>query len=80
MTTTETIAQFLAVEIFGEPSAIPAADDDLLTHHPIDSIGVMLLVTFLQEEFGIVVPAEDVTIENFRSVSSIARYVERRKD
>ena len=36
-------------------------DDDLLTTGLVDSLGMMSLVTFIEDEFGIRVPPEDVT-------------------
>ncbi|MCA9050516.1 MAG: acyl carrier protein [Planctomycetaceae bacterium] len=55
-----------------------AADDDLLTSGLIDSLGVMRLVSFIESEFSVTVPPQDVTLENFATVSSIARYVTNR--
>lgn len=51
-------------------------DDDLLTSGRINSLGIMQLVTFIEEEFQVTVPAEDVTLENFRSVRTITGYLE----
>lgn len=54
-------------------------EDDLLTSGLVDSLGIMSLVTFIEEEFGIRVPPEDVTLESFSTVASIAAYLERQK-
>jgi acyl carrier protein len=51
-------------------------DDDLLTSGRINSLGIMQLVSFIEEEFQVTVPAEDVTLENFRSVRTITGYLE----
>jgi acyl carrier protein len=53
-------------------------DDDLsfLEHGIVDSLGVMELVVFVEEELGVRVADEDVTPENFDSVSRLAAYVE----
>ena len=48
---------------------------DLLLSGTLDSLGAMQLVFFIEQEFGLEVPPEDVTIENFRSVASIAEYL-----
>lgn len=52
-------------------------DDDLLTTGLVDSLGVMRLVGFIQDEFAIEVPPEDVTIENFLSLATISSYIAR---
>ena len=53
--------------------------DDLLTSELVDSLGMMSLVTFIEDRFGIRVPPEDVTIESFSTISAIVRYLEGRK-
>lgn len=45
----------------------------------LDSLSVMSVVYFIEQEAGIDIPAEDVTIENFESLSAIAAYVRRRR-
>ncbi|MEM6445466.1 MAG: acyl carrier protein [Cyanobacteria bacterium P01_D01_bin.123] len=55
-------------------------EDDLLGGGIIDSVAMMWLVTFIEETFHIDVPLEDVTIQNFRTIQTIAEYVKRRDD
>jgi acyl carrier protein len=52
-----------------------SADDELLMSGKVDSINVMRLVAFVEYTFGVEVPAEDVTLETFQSVTAIAAYV-----
>ena len=42
----------------------------------IDSIGVLSLVTWLEQEFDIVVDDEDVLPENLDSIESLVKFVE----
>lgn len=44
----------------------------------IDSLGVMELVEFVQNTFGIKVDQQDVTAANFDSVSKLAAFVRRK--
>ena len=44
----------------------------------IDSTGVLELVSFLEEQFGITVEEEELTPDNLDSVSFIAAYLERK--
>jgi acyl carrier protein len=49
--------------------------DSLLGRGIVDSLGVMELITFLQAEFGVDVPDEMITEENFGTVRAIADFV-----
>lgn len=50
-------------------------DEDLLASGIVDSHGVMELVGAIEGRYGIVVPDDDLTPENFRSLASIDAYV-----
>jgi acyl carrier protein len=50
-------------------------DDPLLARGIIDSMGVMELIVFLEEEFGVAVGDADITEDNLGSLTAIARYV-----
>jgi len=52
------------------------ADDDLLEDGLVDSLGVMRLIAFIEDEFGFAVPPEDVTVESFMTVSAIVTYLQ----
>ena len=54
-----------------------ANDDNLLESGIIDSLGVLDLVAFLQQEFAVAVADEDLTPENFQNIECMARFVER---
>lgn len=49
--------------------------DDLLESSLVDSLGVMRLTTFIEQEFGYSVPPEDIVIENFMTVNAIIDYL-----
>lgn len=50
-------------------------DDDLLVGEIIDSLGMMRLVAFIEETFTIKVPLEDITIQNFRTIDTMDKYL-----
>lgn len=56
---------FLAKNVAIEPH-VPFADSG------IDSMTVVELVMFIEEEFGIVIPADQLTGDNLRSLRSLA--------
>jgi acyl carrier protein len=50
-------------------------DASFLGEGIIDSVGVMELVLFVEQEFSIKVEDRDVTRENFDSVNNLSRYI-----
>lgn len=50
-------------------------DEDLLADDLVDSLGMMQIVVFVQQRFGIEVPPEDVTFESFSTIARIAGYI-----
>lgn len=60
-----------------DPSAL-GDDDSLLERGVIDSTGVLELVMYLEEQFGISVQDEDLTPRNLDSVNAIVAFVGRK--
>lgn len=61
------------------PAATLPATQSLLQSGIIDSIGVLSLVTFLEEEFAIRVEDEEVVPENLDSIDALVAFVARKK-
>ena len=63
--------------LFGDTSR--ALDDDmsLIEDDVVDSTGILELVSFLEEKFGIAVADADIVPANLDSIDRIAAYVER---
>ena len=53
-------------------------EESLLDAGIVDSMGVLELVGFLEQEFGLKVTDEELTPENFSSVLSLSEFVKRR--
>jgi len=70
------VLAFIRRELLG-PDASVTRDDDLLSGGLLDSIAVLRLAAFIEEEFGFPVPPGDFVIENFRSVAVLAGYIRR---
>ena len=49
--------------------------DDLLSSGLLDSLAMIKLVVFIENELNIKVPPEDMTIENFMTVNHITQYL-----
>ena len=61
----------------GDPLDALREDDLLFEGGIIDSAGAMALIAFLEEEYGIQVPDQDLFPTNFATVEKIAGYVTR---
>jgi len=44
-----------------------------------DSMGFIMLITFIEEEFALTVGDADLIEENFESINAIASYISRKK-
>lgn len=64
-------AEFLDGRSDGLTNETPLVEDEI-----IDSLGIFLLLGFIKERFGFEVDPEDVTLDNFATVDSIAELVE----
>lgn len=65
--------------LFGDGASMLPDGASLLEQGIIDSTGVLDLLMFLEEEFGIQVADADVVPDNFDSVTNLARYVESKR-
>ena len=54
-------------------------EDSLLDAGVIDSLGILDLVGFLEETFGIQASDEDLNPENFDSIATLVRFVESKR-
>ena len=54
-------------------------EDSLLDAQVIDSLGILELVTYLEDAFAIAVTDDDLTPENFDSIAALARFVADRR-
>ncbi len=78
MSTSDTIRDFITQDILHGALKTPLTDQDqLIESGIIDSLGIMTLLSFLEEKFSIQIPSEDLMPENFSSISSITALIER---
>jgi acyl carrier protein len=79
MNTQEALKRYLTQDLLSDHKNLNlSVDDNLLIGGLVDSLGIMQLISFIEQNFNIRVPPEDVTIEHFRSIRVIAEYIERR--
>ena len=73
------LIQFIQDEFVRKRGGDIKEDEDLLSSGLIDSLGILTLVSFMEEQFAIEIPSEDVVYENFHSIESLSHYLENRE-
>ena len=71
----ELLTHILKEHLPGEAPDSLKPDDDLIGSGILDSLAMIKLVTHLEQHFGIVVGAEEMSPENFTSVAALAKFV-----
>jgi acyl carrier protein len=70
------IQEHLRLEFLPSHPGIEITGDlNLLDAEIVDSLGIMLLVDYLQEQFEIAIAPEEVTIDNFETLDAIVALV-----
>ena len=74
------IKEFVTTELLYDRDAAGLGDDDsLLGPGLLDSVGILRLVAWLEEEFGVSIPDEDVVPDHVETVKRLAGLVRRRQ-
>lgn len=55
-------------------------DESLIDSGVVDSLGMLDLVTFVEEDFGIVVQDVELTPENFESIAALSKFVDAKQE
>jgi acyl carrier protein len=61
--------------LFGDPDAKLSSDDSLLDRGIIDSTGVLEVVTFLEDKYGMKVQDDELVPQNLDSVNNLVQFV-----
>ena len=61
--------------LFGDATQAPADDASLIENDVIDSTGVLELVAFIEERFGLTMDDADIVPANLDSLDRIAAFV-----
>jgi acyl carrier protein len=73
------LVQFIASDVAVGSDALDASTDLVMTGL-IDSLGVMMVVDWLEQRLDIAIDPNDVVIEHFESVDAIVGYLRGRDD
>ena len=73
------ILDYLKASVLLDPAVEIPLDRSLLEAGILDSYGIVDLLTFIEGEFGLSIPDEDITKEKMGSIRKMARYIETRR-
>jgi len=65
--------------LFTDDQSALANEDSFLNKGIIDSTGIMEVIFFIEQEFGIQVDDEEMVPENLDSVKNIVSFIERKR-
>ena len=75
----ELLRQFIRDNfLFGLPGESFSDDDSLLEKRIIDSTGVLELIAFLDENFGVKVQDDELLPENLDTINRLVRFIEKK--
>jgi acyl carrier protein len=79
--TTQKIKEFIVEEFMPDVPVEELDDDfDLLTGGVVDSLGLLKVVAWLEDEFDIAVDDSELGPDSFRTVAAIRAYVDQARE
>jgi len=70
------LKEFIITEVNPDLGLVRLDDDEpLIASGIVDSLGVLRILAFLDEAFGIDLSGDEIKLENFRSVRSICELI-----
>ena len=79
MNTKERVKSFITTNFYVPDPAALEDDASLLDKGIVDSTGVLEIIGFLEQEFGVTVDDAEILPENLDSVGRIAEFVAKKK-
>ena len=80
MSAAEQVRQYILENfLFSTDTSLLGLDESFLERGLIDSTGMLEVILFLEESFGIKVADNEMVPENLDSVNRIAAFIERKK-
>ena len=75
----EQIIGFIESDLLDNADGVTlAADDNLMLGGHIDSLGVIKLVNFLEQQFGVKIRPGEITLKNFKTVNRMVEFIDRK--
>jgi methoxymalonate biosynthesis acyl carrier protein len=74
------IMEFIKTDLArGKVTGTLGFSDDLIESEILDSLGIMKLILFLENNYAVKISDDDLTLENFTSIMSINSLIDRKK-
>ncbi|NOT11845.1 MAG: acyl carrier protein [Methylococcaceae bacterium] len=73
------IRSFIFEEIIFIPDPDKFSDDDNLIEAGLDSMGIMRLVMFIEDRFGVTLPDAEIDPDNLHSLNALEQWILRHK-
>jgi acyl carrier protein len=73
------LRDFIFSEIIFIPEPNQFSDDDNLIQAGLDSMGIMRLVMYIEDQFGVALPDAEIDPDNLHSFNALERWVCRHK-
>ena len=77
MSLRQQLLEFIEGNLVHEGRGRLSEDDSLIERGLVDSIGLLQIMLFVEEQTGLSIPDREVTPENFQTVAHIDRLVRR---
>lgn len=77
MKTEEIIEEFIRKELVKEDTGERINPDESLVHRGIiDSLALLLIQSFLEEQFGVSIDESELKLDNFQTINDMKSFVE----
>ena len=76
----EVLREFIVQNfLFGDREASLTPDDSFSERGIVDSTGILELVAFVEESFGLSVGDEEIVPENFDSIARLSKFIDQKR-
>ncbi len=74
------LKEYIAEEfMFDRPASDLDGDLQLVQEGIIDSLGIFMMISFIDEKFGVKVQPDDVVLDNFQTIETIKELISSRQ-
>ena len=75
----EKIMSYIRTECLSKKSDyVPGLNENLFDAGIVDSAGLVSFLSYIEREYSIIIPDEDLLPENFKSIAQITKYINSR--
>ena len=72
----QVLKEYIAQEfMFDRPASDLDGNISLIEEGIIDSLGIFMLISFIESQFGVKVQPEDVVLDNFKTIDTIKELI-----